>query len=60
MARAKKDGENVSFYIERDIMNRLREYADSKGQTITKALEILLRKALDEAETSDHLTGGGN
>ena len=50
MARAKKDGENVSFYIECDIMNRLREYADSKGQTITKALEILLRKALDETE----------
>ena len=53
MARAKKDGENVSFYLERDIVTRLREYADNKGQTITKALELLLQKALDEAETDE-------
>ena len=50
MARAKKDGENVSFYLEKDLVMRLRDYADQKGQTITKALEILLRQALDNSD----------
>lgn len=47
MARQKKDGTNVSFYIDREIMERIRKYADVHGQTLTKAVERLVVEALD-------------
>ena len=39
MARAKKDGEKISFYVDRQVMEDLRAYAEEKGQTVTMAME---------------------
>lgn len=50
MARAKKDGRSVNFYLDRKIMDRVEDYAEDNGQTLTKAVERLLEKALDEDE----------
>ena len=48
MARAKKDGEKISFYVDRQVMEALRAYAEEKGQTVTMAMERILRTHLDE------------
>ena len=48
MARAKKDGEKISFYVDRHVMEDLRAYADEKGQTVTLAMERILRAYLDK------------
>lgn len=50
MSRQKKNGTYVSFYIDREIMERIRLYADVHGQTLTKAVERLVEKALDNDE----------
>ena len=47
MARAKKDGEKISFYVDRLVMEDLRAYAEEKGQTVTMAMERILRTHLD-------------
>ena len=47
MARQKKDGRNVNFYLDRTIMEKVEKHAEENGQTLTKAVEILLEKALD-------------
>lgn len=47
MARAKKDGEKISFYVDRQVMEDLRAYAEEKGQTVTMAMERILRAFLD-------------
>ncbi len=47
MPRAKKDGEKISFYIDRRVMDDLRAYAEQKGQTVTMAMERILRAFLD-------------
>lgn len=52
MARPRKDGEKISLYLDKATVNRLREYAEEKGQTLTMAMERLLTKALDEEEDS--------
>ena len=49
MARPKKkDGKNISFYMDAAIVTQLHEYADDKGQTLTKATELILKEALDK------------
>ena len=48
MARQKKDGRSVNFYLDRTIMKKVETYADENGHTLTKAVERLLEKALDE------------
>ena len=55
MARVKKDGKNISFYMEADIVDRLHEYADEKGQSLTVAAERIIKEALDkeDAEKND-------
>ena len=57
MARAKKDGRSVNFYIDRNIMDRVEDYAEENGQTLTKAVERLLEKALED-EKKDQVAGG--
>ena len=42
MARQKKDGEHINLYIDRSVVQRLRDYAAEKGQTVTMALERIL------------------
>ena len=50
MARVKKDGKNISFYMEADIVDRLHEYADEKGQSLTVAAERIIKEALDKED----------
>ena len=39
MARQKKDGRSVSFYINREVMEKVEAYASERGQTLTMAVE---------------------
>lgn len=48
MARQKKDGTHVTIFMETSLFERLKAYAEEKGQTNTMAIERLLAKALDE------------
>lgn len=48
MARQKKDGRSVNFYLDRTIMEKVESYADENGHTLTKAVERLLTQALEE------------
>ncbi len=52
MPRAKKDGKFINYYIDRQLVERLVDYAADKGQTVTTALERILKKHLDEYESS--------
>ena len=57
MARKKKDGEHINLYVDRSVVQRLREYADEKGQTVTMALERILTdffRKEDESITKDN------
>ena len=47
MPRPKKDGRHINYYIDRMIYERLEEYADEKGQTMTMALERILKQFFD-------------
>ena len=42
MARPRKDGAYINYYIDRELVEKLRDYADNKGQTMTMALERIL------------------
>lgn len=44
MPRAKKDGQHINCYIDRTLCERLKAYADEKGQTMTMALERILKQ----------------
>jgi len=46
MSRPKKDGAYINYYIERELVEKLRDYAEDKGQTMTTALERILREHL--------------
>ena len=48
MARAKKDGVFINYYIKKDIKEKLDKYCEDVGQTNTMALERILGKYLDE------------
>ena len=50
MPRAKKDGHYINYYIDREIYERLKQYADDKGQTMTVAIERILKEFLDKEE----------
>ena len=42
-----KDGRYINYYIDRE---RLKKYADDRGQTMTIAIERILKAYLDEQE----------
>ena len=48
MARPKKDGEKISLYLSRPMMESLRAYADEKGQTVTMAMERIITAFLEK------------
>lgn len=48
MARAKKDGVFINYYIKKDIKEKLDKYCEDVGQTNTMAVERILGKYLDE------------
>ena len=43
MPRPKKDGLYINYYIDRKLVEKLRDYAEEKGQTMTMALERILQ-----------------
>ena len=47
MARQKKDGKTITHYVDREIVELLEKYAEIKGQTRTKALELILGEYLN-------------
>ena len=52
MARPKKDGVHINYYIDREVKEKLDKYCEEVGQTNTLAVERILNKFLDEYETS--------
>ena len=44
MAREKKDGRFINYYIKREVYEELKKYAEEKGQTMTTALERILEE----------------
>ena len=52
MARQKKDGVNINYYIRRDIKERLDSYCDEVGQTATMAIERILDDYLTNYQNS--------
>lgn len=48
MAREKKDGRFINYYIKREVYEELKKYAEEKGQTMTTALERILIKYLED------------
>ena len=58
MARPKKDGRYINYYIDRVIFERLEEYADEKGQTMTTALERILKQFFDKTDEERRKSDG--
>ena len=54
MARQKKDGVNINYFIRRDVKEKLDAYCEDVGQTATMAIERILddylTKYLDDKE----------
>ena len=44
-------GHHINYYIDRLIYEQLEEYADEKGQTMTMALERILKEFFERTET---------
>ena len=58
MPRLKKDGRHINYYIDRMIYERLEEYADEKGQTMTTALERILKQFFDKTDEEKRQSDG--
>lgn len=58
MPRKKKDGRFINYYIDRQIYERLEQYADDKGQQMTTAIERILKEHLDQYESTKQHEGG--
>ena len=58
MPRKKKDGRHINYYIDRVIFERLEEYADEKGQTMTMALERILKQFFDKNDEEKKQSDG--
>ena len=50
MPRPRKDGEKISLYLDRAMMEQLRAYADERGQTLTMAMERLITAQLESED----------
>ena len=48
MARPRKEGKKVSFYMDAEIVERLDEYCEEMGQSKTLAVERIIKARLDE------------
>lgn len=48
MPRSKKDGRHINYYIDREIYEQLKAYADEKGQTMTTAIERILKQFFEK------------
>lgn len=50
MPRPKKDGRFINYFIDRSVYDRLKAYAEEKGQSMTTAIERILAAHLDAYE----------
>lgn len=57
MPRKKKDGRYINYYIDRQVYERLEQYADEKGQQMTTAIERILKDYLDQYESEQKQKG---
>lgn len=48
MARAKKDGRYINYYVEKEVVDKLDQYCDETGLTKTVAIERILGKYFEE------------
>lgn len=55
MARPKKDGVYINYYIQKDIKDRLDKYCQKVGQTNTMAIERILKQFLDDHDKKTQL-----
>ena len=53
MAQKKKDGVRVNFYTNRELSEKLDDYAEEMGQTKTTALERILIAFFKEREKTE-------
>lgn len=58
MPRKKKDGRHINYYLDREIYERLEQYADDKGQQMTTAIERILKEHLDKYDAENRSKGG--
>ena len=58
MPRAKKDGEKISLYIDKETSERIRSYAEEKGQTLAMSIERAINGFLD-SETEQNESNRG-
>ena len=58
MPRKKKDGRHINYYIDRMIYERLEEYAEEKGQTMTTALERILKQFFNKTDAEKKRSDG--
>ena len=59
MPRPKKDGRFINYFIDRTIYDRLKAYAEDKGQSMTTAIERILTAHLDEYEQARPISADG-
>ncbi len=50
MARQKKNGRYVNYYIEKDVVDKLDQYCEETGLTKTTAIERILKDFFDERD----------
>lgn len=50
MPRKKKDGRYINYYLERELVERLEQYAEQKGQTMTTAIERILKEHFERID----------
>lgn len=60
MARQKKDGVNINYFIRRDVKEKLDVYCEDVGQTATMAIERILddyltRYMVDKGNSSENV-----
>lgn len=58
MPRKKKDGRHINYFIDRQIFERLEQYADDMGQQMTTAIERILKEHLDKYDAEKQQEGG--
>lgn len=58
MPREKKDGRHINYYIDREIYEQLKTYADEKGQTMTTAIERILKQFFDKIDDGKRRSDG--
>lgn len=59
MARQKKDGVNINYFIRRDVKEKLDAYCEDVGQTATMAIERILDDYLTKCMADKENTSKG-